>query len=92
MQTITEFHSDLTEEAKSKIPNGNYQFLNVEEATELLSALSGQRPRLYGYLERGESAGQIVALRSQYNLDDHRDNLGMVWISFNGIADFIHKA
>jgi hypothetical protein len=43
-------------------------------------------------VERGEFAGQIVALRSLYNLEQHDGNIGFAWTSANTIADIIRKA
>lgn len=57
-----------------------------------LNAPSGSRPRIYAYLERGESGGQIVSLKSLYDLERYEGLLGFAWTSANTIADIVSPA
>jgi hypothetical protein len=88
----TEFHTDLTVEQASRIPAGRFGMIDAHTTACALNAPSGSRPRIYAYIERGEYAGQIVALRSLHNLEQHETNIGFAWTSDNTLADIIGRA
>lgn len=68
------------------------EIIPVEQARELLDAYpSGSRPRIYGYLARGECAGQLVKIHSTYYLDKHGTDLQAVWLSHTTLADLVSK-
>ena len=92
MTNYMEFHTDLTAEQVSRIPAGNYGMFDVHTTARALNAPSGSRPRIYAYLERGESAGQIVSLKSLYDLERYEGLLGFAWTSANTIADIVSRA
>ena len=69
------------------------ELVGVSEAESLLEAPSGSRPRMYAYLDRGEYAGQRVALRSQENLRRYYDDIQFIWVSgTRTIYDMIKEA
>lgn len=84
--------TELTTEQLRKIPNGRFQFLNEETARHALNTEPANRPRIYGYLERGECSGQIVRLASTYQLEQHLENLAIIWVSLTSISDMIRPA
>lgn len=86
------FETALSPEEVAKVPAGKYGLVDAHTVARALNAPSGSRPRIYAYLERGEFAGQIVALRSLENLERHDGNIGFAWTSANTIADIIRKA
>lgn len=92
MTNYMEFHTDLTAEQVSRVPAGNYGMIDVHTTARALNAPSGSRPRIYAYLERGESAGQIVRLNSLYDLERYEGLLGFAWTSANTIADIVSQA
>ena len=59
---------------------------------EALSLSSGERPRVYAYLERGESAGQCVRLNSVHYLDKYGDDIGFTWMPTRTFADIVRRA
>lgn len=88
----TPFTTALSDTEREKVPNGNFGFVDVHTVARALNAPSGSRPRIYAYLERGESAGQIIALRSLYDLERYETLIGFAWTSANTIADIIRPA
>lgn len=74
--------SDLRKIARSKA-----EFVSPDTARTLLSAESGNRPRIYGI---DPASGQIVALKSTYYLDRYAPS--HVWISHTTIADLTSRA
>lgn len=92
MSTYTQFSTALTVEQASRVPVGECALVDVHTVARALNAPSGSRPRIYAYLERGESAGQIVALRSLHYLEQYDGLLGFAWTSSNTITDMIRKA
>ena len=56
---------------------------------ELLAAPSGQRPRILADIVSGQFAGQTVAIRSVYNLEQHSGTIGKLWVSETTMADII---
>lgn len=69
------------------------ELVDIREAESLLEAPSGSRPRMYAYLDRGEYAGQRVALRSQENLRQYYDDIQFIWVSgTRTIYDMIKEA
>lgn len=49
------------------------------------------RPRIYGELITGESAGQIVRLASLQQFDKYAADLGSIWISDTTIEDIVRS-
>lgn len=92
MALYTAFSTDLTPEQVAKVPNGKHGFIDVHTAARALNTAPQYRPRIYAYIERGECAGQIVALRSLYDLERFEGLLGFAWTSGNTIADLISEA
>lgn len=92
MTNYLEFQTDLTVEQASRVPAGNFGMIDVHTAARALNAPSGSRPRIYAYLERGESAGQIISLKSLYDLERYDGLLGFAWTSANTVADIIRPA
>lgn len=89
---MTDFRTEMSADEMAQVPAGPHSFITYAQAFDALGAPSGSRPRIYGYLERGESAGQIVKLASQYYLEMHGPNLGFAWVSDSTIADFIRAS
>ena len=81
----------LNDEDLAKVV-GSGDLIGPETARRLLDAPSGSRPRIYGYLRSGESAGQVVALRSEFYLGRHERDLQAIWLSNTTLADLIQKA
>lgn len=80
----------LSDLERDRVATG--ELVGVREAESLLEAPSGSRPRMYAYLDRGEYAGQSVALRSQENLRRHYDDIQFIWLSNNqNVLDIIRK-
>lgn len=92
MTFYTQFETILSSEEISKIPAGNVGMVDVHTVARALNTSPAYRPRIYAYLERGESAGQIVRLASLYNLEQHEGNIGFAWTSANTLADIIRPA
>jgi len=92
MSNYMQFSTDLTAEQASRVPAGKYGMIDVHTVARALNAPSGSRPRIYAYLERGECGGQIVALRSLYDLERFDGLLGFAWTSGNTIANIIREA
>ena len=86
------FDTALSADHVAKIPAGKHGMIDVHTAARALNAPSGNRPRIYAYLERGECAGQIVSLKSVYDLERFDGLLGFAWTSGNAIADIIKPA
>lgn len=76
----------LTATEQSRVPTPNYTPLLWGELELAMSAPSGQRPRTYGYLE---DTGEIVAIRSPYDVERFTGRLSFAWLSHNTIADII---
>lgn len=87
-----QFRSILTAEELASIPRGKWGNVDVHTVARALNAPSGSRPRIYAYIERGEFAGQIVSLKSLYDLERFDGLIGFAWTSENTIADIIRKA
>ena len=68
------------------------QYITVQGAALLLDREPELRPRIYGELTTGESAGQIVRLPSLQRLDQYAADLGPIWVSDTTIADIIGRA
>lgn len=83
--------TSLNSEAIAKVI-GNGELIEATELRWSLSGTSGSRPRAYGYLETGESAGQVVKLTSTTTLDKYEDDLGFAWLSGTTFADLISQA
>ena len=83
------FFTELPPETVAKIPAGKYGLIDAHTTERALNAPSGSRPRIYAYLERGESAGQIVKLASLYYLEKYDGDIGFAWTSENTLADLI---
>lgn len=80
----------LSDLERDRVATG--ELVGVREAESLLEAPSGSRPRMYAYLDRGEYAGQSVALRSQENLRRHYDDIQFIWLSNNqSVLDIVRK-
>ena len=90
--SYTPFSTDLSPETVAKIPAGKYVLIDVHTTERALNAPSGSCPRIYAYLERGESAGQIVKLASLYYLEKYEGDIGFAWTSDNTLADLIQPA
>ena len=88
----TPFFTELPPETVAKISAGKYALIDAHTTERALNALSGSRSRIYAYLERGESAGQIVKLASLYYLGKYDGDIGFAWTSDNTIADLIQPA
>lgn len=93
----TDIGMPINDQNVSKAPsevremNENDTPLTYEQASELLSAPSGHRPRIYGTLPGGhECAGQIVAIRSQHYLDLY--DCDRIWLSGTTVADLVGRA
>lgn len=69
----------------------NDTHITEQEAWELLSAPSGERPRIYGVPSIGDAANQIVALRSQANMTAYGP-FNDIWLSGTTLADLVSKA
>lgn len=83
----------LTPAEQAKVPAGAYTPLLWAELEKALSLPSGSRPRIYGYLEPTEDrGGEIVAIRSQYYLDEYAGRLSFAWLSGTTIADLVRAA
>ena len=94
MSNYTGPYTELSHYEMSKIPAGEHTFISWNDAIELLSAPSGQRPRVYAYIERGASAGQITRLASIAQANDKRETLGFIWVPARemSIADLVGRA
>ena len=92
MSNYLQFSTALTVEQASRVPAGKYGMVDVHTVARALNAPSGSRPRIFAYLERGKCGGQIVALRSLYDLERFDGLLGFAWTSGNTIADMIREA
>jgi len=92
LAVMKQFSTALTVEQASRVPAGQYALVDVHTVAQALNAPSGSRPRIFAYLERGESAGQIVRLNSLHHLERFDGLLGFAWTSSNTIADIIGKA
>ena len=93
MTLYTTFTTELDSETVAKImPPTNAGLVDVHTVERALNAPSGSRPRIYAYLERGDFAGQIVALRSLYDLERYETFIGFAWTSTATIADIIGRA
>ena len=76
----------------AKVIGPTSEQIDMDTARDLLDAPSHHRPRIYGYLHKGQGAGQIVALRSNQNLDKYLPELQAVWLSQTTLADLISRA
>lgn len=85
-------YTALSWEDMARIPNGPHVFISWNDACADMQAPSGHRPRVYAYVERGEFAGQIVAIRSRQNLDQYHGDMGFLWRSGSTLADHIRPA
>jgi hypothetical protein len=92
MTDYIQFSTTLTVEQASRIPIGQHGYVDVHTVARALNAPSGSRPRIYAYLERGDSAGQIVRLNSLHYLEQYDGLIGFAWTSSNTIADIISRA
>ena len=94
MSNYTGPYTELSHYEMSKIPAGEHIIISWNDAIELLSAPSGQRPRVYAYVERGASAGQITRLASIAQANDKRETLGFVWVPAREmlITDLVGRA
>ena len=92
MTLYTQFETALTPDEISKIPAGNYGMIDVHTASRALNTESSFRPRIYAYLERGESANQIVSIKSIYDLERYEGLIGFAWTSSNVVADLIGRS
>lgn len=88
----TTYETALSPDALALIPAGPHAFLTPNETSAACDLPSGTRPRMYGYAERGTYAGQIVAIRSHYDLERNGDTLGAVWVSGTTLADLVRQA
>lgn len=76
-----------TAEELSKVPAGNYEFVDTEACLEAIA----YGMRAYGYATiPGSSRDQIVAIRGQRDLD--RFQLHALWLSHNTTRDLIRPA
>lgn len=89
MSSELSFMTTMSEEDQAKIPRGKHSFIDYNTTQLLLDTHPAARPRIYAYLERGESAGQIVKLTSDHYLDLYIQDIGFAWLSGNTIADII---
>jgi len=64
----------------------------LSDARIALGVASGDRPRVYAYLSRGESAGQIVKLSSAHYVDKYADFIEFAWVSGATVADLVGPA
>lgn len=87
----TPFTTELAETDQAAIV-GNGGIVDVHTVARALNAPSGSRPRIYAYLERGESAGQSVKLASLYHLEQYETLIGFAWTSTIAIADLVRPA
>lgn len=92
MTNYLAFATDLDAETVARIPVGNIGMIDVHTAARALNAAAAHRPRIYAYLERGECAGQIVSLKSLYDLERFEGLLGFAWTSANTLADLVSPA
>lgn len=61
------------------------------EARELLSAPSGQRPRICADIVSGVYAGQRVAVRSVSRLEEYAGTFGRLWVSDSTVSDIVGR-
>ena len=92
MTLYAPFTTSLDDAAVARIPAGDYGLVDAHTVIRALNAPSGHHPRIYAYLERGDFAGQIVSLRSLYDLERFDGLIGFAWTSANTIADLIAPA
>lgn len=85
------FTTELSESDQAAIV-GNGGIIDVHTVARALNAPSVHRPRIYAYLERGESAGQIVKLPSLSYLEKYETLIGFAWTSTASIYDLIRQA
>lgn len=87
----TPFTSDLPETEQAAII-GNGGIVDVHTVARALNTESVRRPRIYAYLERGESAGQIVKPPSLYYLEKYETLIGFAWTPTTTIYDLVRPA
>lgn len=83
--------TSLTPADQAKVPTPGYTPLTWDELATAVALPVGERPRLYGYLEDG-NGGQIVTIRSQYDLERFDNLISFAWMSGTTIADLIRRA
>lgn len=83
----------LSPAEQAKIPTPGYTPLLWDELITAMSLPRGQRPRTYGYIEPGGdgSDGQIVTIRSGYDVLRYENRLSFAWMSDTTIADLISR-
>lgn len=86
------WNTDLTLEQLAKIPAGSHTMVTPGTVAALVDREPTSRPRIYGYMERGIYAGQIVSIPSAHYLDKYREDLGAAWVSGVTVADLVRKA
>ena len=47
--------------------------------------------RVYGYIDQGTYAKQIVGIKSEYYLEKYKTDIEFYWVSFTTIADLVTK-
>lgn len=92
MSNYTEFHTDLTPEQVAKVPAGIHGMVDAHTVERALNTTPENRPRIYAYLERGESGGQIIRLKSLFDMERFEGLIGFAWTSETTIADMIGRA
>ena len=75
------------------LESGN-RLVGDEWVWDMLDKPSGERPRIYAYLEPepGEAHGQIVKLTSRHYVEKYAGRISFAWTSNYTIRDIIHKA
>ncbi len=86
--------TSLSPAEQAAVPTPNYAPLTFDELEMAMQLPSGQRPRTYGFVEplEGEAHGQIVTIRSTYDLERYADRLSFAWLSNSSIRDLISRS
>lgn len=91
MSNFVPFRTELSDDRVAAIPRGDIGMIDAHTTERALNTTPGNRPRIYAYIERGDFAGQIVALRSLDNFEQHDGTIGFAWTSANTLESIISQ-